>query len=642
MKSTSRFGWLLLFGWSALLSLAVFWPVLRLPFFFDDLDHIPFAVENSYRTLLVSAGNFPYFRPIGVISLKLVADLFGRYNTVAQHAAGLLLHVLNGWLAGLLATYWVADQQKLTAGLLSATLFLLFPFSYQVVPWVDARYHPLVLLFVLVSLIAAHKVWRGAGRGWLWLGLAAAGLAPLVHENGLVLAPLVVLLAFIEGNWRSHWRSLLGWQLMTAVGLGLALWGAPSSDELRVVSAETIYQNATYFVQGVSYPIGWFGGSLVRAGFNDFQVVWITVAFAMLLLFYLAWRQQMLRHLFFALAWVAAASMLSITLLEFGYVIDGPRLLYVGSVGVAWAWGMVIASTLNAENKPVIRIAIVLLATFIFIQSVNYMQGQVRLHTLLGEAYSAIIDGAKSAEAAGTNTIFVNTPDWLSERQQTFAVGHEGVMFRPDYIEPTRVIEVAFKPKMRHQFVRYDATMPDLPYVFGVGGVAWAEGEQIPSRVFQTTYDESSDAINVASVGAVAISRSEFEQPIIFTPNSTPSSGQIRLGLPQIDVTDQQTLHISLPWQVVQPVAATTVVFVHLLDDGGHLVGQADGQPLGGIYHFTNFDLGEVVLDQRQLPISDGVELRVGLYDAATGERWVVMGEGVISAENALSIPINR
>jgi hypothetical protein len=60
-------------------------------------------------------------------------------------------------------------------------------------------------------------------------------------------------------------------------------------------------------------------------------------------------------------------------------------------------------------------------------------------------------------------------------------------------------------------------------------------------------------------------------------------------------------------------------VFIHSLDAGGKLAGQADGPPLAGHYPTSAWRPGEIVQDSRLVP--PGQRYLVGLYDPVSGER---------------------
>jgi hypothetical protein len=84
---------------------------------------------------------------------------------------------------------------------------------------------------------------------------------------------------------------------------------------------------------------------------------------------------------------------------------------------------------------------------------------------------------------------------------------------------------------------------------------------------------------------------------------------------------------IVLHWQAVGAVTGDYTVFVHLLDQTqGMLVEQQDNKPLRGTYPTWLWSAGEVILDPYDLKLPTDTDdgryvLRIGLYDASTGER---------------------
>ncbi len=92
-------------------------------------------------------------------------------------------------------------------------------------------------------------------------------------------------------------------------------------------------------------------------------------------------------------------------------------------------------------------------------------------------------------------------------------------------------------------------------------------------------------------------------------------------------------LRVALYWRTLQPALPGYKIFVHLLDDGGQLLAQSDGVPVGWTYPTTSWQPGETIRDEHLLEIPPTTprgdyRLIVGLYDAATGERPIVRDAG--------------
>jgi hypothetical protein len=108
------------------------------------------------------------------------------------------------------------------------------------------------------------------------------------------------------------------------------------------------------------------------------------------------------------------------------------------------------------------------------------------------------------------------------------------------------------------------------------------------------------------------------------------------LGYDIVPVDDNQLL-LNLVWQAKQSPTINWTVFVHLLDDEDNLIAQQDGQPRGGSYPTTIWDIDEVVTDPHVLTLPESLpegeyRLALGLYHPETGERLPItntQGEAV-------------
>ncbi len=88
-------------------------------------------------------------------------------------------------------------------------------------------------------------------------------------------------------------------------------------------------------------------------------------------------------------------------------------------------------------------------------------------------------------------------------------------------------------------------------------------------------------------------------------------------------------IHLTLFWQALEKMDEGYIVFTHLVDEEGRLWGQKDNEPVDGFYPTTEWEAGEVVRDQYDLPISPDAPagrygLEVGMYLADNGRRLSV------------------
>jgi hypothetical protein len=75
-------------------------------------------------------------------------------------------------------------------------------------------------------------------------------------------------------------------------------------------------------------------------------------------------------------------------------------------------------------------------------------------------------------------------------------------------------------------------------------------------------------------------------------------------------------------WRAEGVPPADYTVFVHLLDEQGRLVTQADGPPANNAYPTSLWEAGEIIVDERTLFPGPGTyTLQVGLYHPPSGER---------------------
>ena len=89
---------------------------------------------------------------------------------------------------------------------------------------------------------------------------------------------------------------------------------------------------------------------------------------------------------------------------------------------------------------------------------------------------------------------------------------------------------------------------------------------------------------------------------------------------------DWQEGQITLYWQALAPMTADYTTFIHVLDTNGALVAQADGQPQGGAYPTSVWQVGEFVADEKGVMVEEERPLRllVGVYLLETGERLLL------------------
>jgi hypothetical protein len=510
----------LLLAWCGALTLAVYGRSLALPFFFDDLVLLPYVAETPLRQLWLEPAVFPYFRPLPPTFWRLSYVLWGAHQPVWLHGWNLLLQALNAWLVGYLAVRLLGQgaalpgKSWLLAGS-SATFYLLFPFHFQATPWITAVYHLWVTTFILASVAAYERYcftnqWRWAAAGSL---LALAAL--LTQENGVLIAPLILVLALLSGGgWRGWWRT---WPWLLPLLIWLPLWLAVprTTSELGLNNLETIAQNGAWLLQGMAFPLTWLGGWLRDAGgWNDLGTA---VALSFLALAVVAFVQWRLRRPPNALAWYPWAWSLltglpALLLLPFAYLLSSPRLLTLTAVGAAWLWAEALTLVAawgwqaTAARRATAVALTVGLAALGLLPGWRFLDRQMTFHALLGDLYQQLTAVTVAANADGRTAVAINFPSEIGVSRPTFALGHEGIVFVVVYVPVSNIVSVQTGRSAQLAMLRYEDTRPTLPYRADVlgGGQNWPDLIAQPGAlaVFDTDYGEA--AISLKPAGAWA------------------------------------------------------------------------------------------------------------------------------------------
>lgn len=170
-----------------------------------------------------------------------------------------------------------------------------------------------------------------------------------------------------------------------------------------------------------------------------------------------------------------------------------------------------------------------------------------------------------------------------------------------------------------------------------VFAVLWATGESDPDRFVEGWLDRRTYKALDAWYGNVRLA-------VYAVPDQAPASAAYDLNVPLSDAQsgDRITLlghslgserlsagdiaPISLFWRADETPAQRYKVFLHLLDQAGHIVGQRDAEPGGGVGLTTLWAPGQTIADNYGLPIHPATppgtyRLEVGMYEPQTGRR---------------------
>ncbi|HMF64867.1 MAG TPA: tetratricopeptide repeat protein [Edaphobacter sp.] len=195
---------------STLLVFGLYAKAIGAPFIYDDLDQIvnnpslaswhafvhrfllaPVAFTTDFR----GPGGVSY-RPLYWLTLFLDRRLW-QLNPAGFHLTNLMLHIANGLLGFcLLRRLRVSPNVSAAAAL----LWLCLPINTEVVAWISGRAYSLSGVFLLLGLLLANWHLRTGKVIALPCYFLAAIAALLSHEQGLLLLPLTLLIAYVTAS----------------------------------------------------------------------------------------------------------------------------------------------------------------------------------------------------------------------------------------------------------------------------------------------------------------------------------------------------------------------------------------------------------------------------------------------------------
>ncbi len=630
-KWTERPGRLAL-ALAVLVTLALYSRALALPLYMDDVIYGRYASGVTLPELFYHLNIVPYYRPLSLVPWKLLEMLTGHYPPPAMHALNLIVHVVNGWLVGVIAKR--STGRTLTA-LLAGLLYLTFPFSYQAVPWAAALGHLMALCGVLVALVSLSH-WGDSrstlARAGIWLGVA---LAIFSHENGIVAAAILLLYIVMVGRQplsRADAQRLFAPILVLSLIFVLIWLQLPKDRDAFQFSLNDAALNALYFSQGLTYPVAWLVNLLSLGDHAGalLALVLTGAGFALAFRFVVSQRRVML----FGLLWYAAAVSVPVVFLSHAYAIDGPRLMLLASGGAALVWASLIDGLAQRRGRVVLMwvgrgATLVLVALTAILGGVFVLQ-RMELHARLSDVYQTVWD------ASDRDTVFVNLPAWMAYQETTFPMGSEGITYLTDYIGFPDLVLLNTDRWGDSLAVERDDLRPEFPgYYLGNASPqpgADAIAADIDRRGQGYLFSGVADRMTWLSV------RREDSAP---TGEGYAWANGIRAWADILPRSDPALLPVAITWQVTSDPATLPddlTAFVHL-ECGGALVSQADGAPLRGAFPFRRWRSGDLWREQRSLPAAGDAadcQLVFGLYSSVTGERVPLADGG-----DAVALPLS-
>ncbi|WP_420640785.1 hypothetical protein [Candidatus Leptofilum sp.] len=649
----------------------LYWPTVWLPLIYDTLLHIRIVGGLDFGTVWLPTEAFGFYRPMTFFPMLIIEALFGGYPAWLLHGNNVVQHAANaGLLAWLSWRLWPDWRRAFAAGAIFAT----FPFAYQAVAVYGHNVHPAMTGLVLLGLhsyltavsskegtqsfteepqrtiekksskSADKKTHKWQFITWVLFGLMVltnetvvlfGGFAALVHictQPELLTQPRQLL--------RQPWR----WFLLAGLVYLVVYQFLPISRAPQAAAVgQDLWLNGLYLLQAAVFPLAWFAHLLPNV--SGQLITLVGAALVLAAAGWLAWQKPAWRApLLLAGGWWAATSLLLAITLPTDYLLRGPRLLYLGSVGVALLWAHLLAGVRNGrftktttgkEDNSKISVSSVVsfrwlvwtaVLTFILLTSIQFVRTKLTQYEQLTEPVR-VSQSTEDVHIPNSEIVYVNLPRWLDVPPNTYAIGVEFVAMLGDYLFVEELTNANNIGKGEAWAVELPELQSQTEYAYGIHAQhSWPPLTDKPRVLLITEY--AAEQPQTQLTGSLAY-LPMTEEPAYITAQF--DTHQLSLGDPdeygarKMAVACGNVVNVRLIWrQRYTNIPDTTSVFVQVLDADGRLLAQSDGPPLGirpsllgATPDWTLFDLREIPLEEGQTPHT----LLVGVYDFATGER---------------------
>jgi hypothetical protein len=381
-----------------------FAPILRTPFLYDDYTHITDASRFTWRSVAQQfgpvAGRGLFFRPVGFF-LYWLNYLWARANPTFWHASNIALHVSCSCLM-----YALCREVGLSrpASLGGALLFGLSGVSAEAIAWVDAGFVVLTTAPVLLSLIFVCRYAATARTAWLAGALATGACGMLSKETAYCLPFLIASLALFRDrkDWNRIGRAaglasvlaiaLFGYRWWAIGGIGGYTGEAGEANILhfnfvRTVDALLLRQWAVLF-----FPFNWSTATIS-------PMLRAALAATPFVLAACAWMARPpRRQLIGCLAFIIAAGLPVQHLLLISPDLGGSRTLYMGSVGWALLWAVVLDSmaldTMGETPRTIAACVLLMLQGWMLEHNLEVWRDTAELARSVCLAFGQVVAGA--------------------------------------------------------------------------------------------------------------------------------------------------------------------------------------------------------------------------------------------------------
>ena len=632
---------------------------LRLTTFYDDAYDISHINSRSILGLfdLQPYGTLNY-RPVRFIPWVIVRDLFGWFRSDMLHYINLIVHVLNTALMAALA--WRMSKAWRLYGwifpALTALFFGLFPFSFQAVLWPGALPHPLMTLCGLAgthAYLAARASIRPRQIIFVILSAILLLAACLSHEQGFVFGFLVIL---IEGvlAWRERRRMHFSAFILAALLLLYVaffkfyiqpLWTDPLSVQ-AAFSIPEILSKIAYEAQGMIDWLLVISRYVVGLPQQKLLLIYILLTINILVVMFNLWRFKRLTLGLVSLAWWVAAIAPAVLTLSESYILSGPRLMYVSSIGIALLYAGIVATLLKEWRSLLQKVPLLICVAAFFVWCAPYIVDRSIDADRLATALRAIDADLRSSKP-DVKVLLIDMPLWSGPMNPTFLIGSEGMLFFQDNVLPpsTMIASVGNTQRDTVHVRDLDPMTYGPNSVYGVGGplvdLASLKSQVLKSsNIYRFYYDPPGlRAQRLAIIQA-------GDDKVDFMARFSHGEAYAKLENAQA-IACADRIVLDMTWIGVAVMQEPVAVFVHGMDAGGQQVVVADRDPVGGLLPLNEIPAGLQVNERREITTTASMpavaHLQVGVYSRTDGQRYeAARADGSLWDGASVTIPVNN
>ena len=228
----------------------------------------------------------------------------------------------------------------------AALIFATVPFSYEAVAYVASLTHPLLLFWLLLTVLLYQQArytteisGRSAGLKYDIAAFVTLLLGLFSHENGLLIPLALVGVEWLERPPRSilegFKRPFLPYIGTSALFFLLWLF-IPKNNEQSLPSLETLFNNLLPFLQTLNYPVM----ILIPLSSSSTRLLIGLSLLVIALMFIVAAAAKTQRIWFFSLIWFGLSILPAILFLSSDYLYGSPRLHYLPAVSASLFWAL--------------------------------------------------------------------------------------------------------------------------------------------------------------------------------------------------------------------------------------------------------------------------------------------------------------